>query len=73
MPHYLNDFITIEPSSSVKCTLNQQNLIIIATYKEQRSGKVSQETRKTKLPMGINWSPMSFEQTANEMDEEDNQ
>ena len=40
------------------------------------TGKVSQEIKRTKQLKGMNdknWSPMNFEETANEIDKEDNQ
>lgn len=40
------------------------------------TGKVSQEIRRTMVSKGLNnknWSPMSFEKTADEIDDEDDQ
>ena len=75
----INDAIIANPAltpSEIACGKGIGFIPSAVDQASSHTGKVSQEIKRTKRVKGMSdksWSPMSFEETANEIDEEDNQ
>ena len=75
----INNAISANPAltpSEIACGKGIGFIPSAVDQASSHTGKVSQEIRRTKVSKGLNdknWSPMSFEKTADEIDDEDDQ